>query len=1060
MTNSKMNIGAKISLDGEKEYRQAIGNVGKSMAVLKSELKAVSSEYQGNANSLDALKSKNDILSKQQTEQEKKLKLLRGALEDATKEYGENSKKAQDWQIKLNNAYAELKKINRELDENEKYMKEAEKSTDKTAKSIDEFGKEVKDAKNETIGFGDVLKANLTSEAIVQGIKGMVNGLRDIITETEEYRQDLSKLETNTKLAGAAFDDVKDKLRDLDAITKETDSNVEALSNLLQTGFKGNDLADVVNALSGAVIKFPDTLKIESLSDALQETLATGKATGQFGELLERLGYNLEEFNKDLSTVTTQAERQQYALSVLASTGLSKVNDEYRKSNKELIEYSNAQFKMREVMSDIAVAATPLLSKAMSTLADNGEELANDVLPPIISGFTWMVENSDLIVSGLKGIGAAFITKKMADGITYATKAYKTLTTATEAATTAQTAFNTASKANAIGAIVSVVIGLGTALYSYAKSSSDASEETRKLTDETEQLLESSRKLNEEIRQGIENRKESEQKIISESEATKRLAETLFDLSEKENKSAGDKAQLLAITEELNKAMPSLNLSIDAQTGAINRQEAEVLKLIEAELQLQRTKLAGANLAQIELDRLEAEKELARLEEDRTKKLEEQTKAIEKNSEAAKNASYNEWGWNFDSLSSEKSLREINSVVEELDEQIDISRTKINELNKQYQLNLDYIGEYGSKVVADSANTVSETAKVSINDYVKYVEKAYKESTNTLEERLKREQKALSKAQKAQTQAVQDASDQELKTLEKAHEKKLELINDEYMEKMKVVDEKRYKELKVIQDEIDKINNQTEAENRAIQLREEAEERIALQTKIATAETTEDRLKAQEELAEFEKKISREKLISERSLQVDILKERQDTVNETYDAEIKSLENQKKAVEDQEKEKYQVAKEKAQERLQVKLEELAEIQEVEREKLTKSQEEYRQYLVEQKELAIENAKKITQDELNEQKLRNALMYNEEEEQRKKIKELYQTYGPNLNPATNFYIPTDRQNQNTSTNIDTSAIEYAVKAGVSAALRNVTFTAKINNKSFFELISESINNMIR
>lgn len=1034
MTNSKFNIGAKIALDGEKEYKQAVSNVNKSMSVLRSELKAVSAEYQGNANSIDALKSKNDILSKQQSEQEKKLKLLRDALNSANKEYGEGSKQAQDWQIKINNAYAELKKINRELDENEKYMKEAEKSTDKTAKSIDEFGKEVKEAKNETLGFGDVLKANLTSEAIVQGIKGIVNGLRDIITETEEYRQDLSKLETNTKLAGAAFGDVKDKLRDLDAITKETDSNVEALSNLLQTGFKGNDLADVVNALSGAVIKFPDTLKIESLSDALQETLATGKATGQFGELLERLGYNLEEFNKDLSTVTTQAERQQYALSVLASTGLSKVNEEYRKSNKELIEYSNAQFKMREVMSDIAVAATPLLSKAMSTLADNAEELANDILPPIISGFTWMVENSELIVAGLKGIGAAFITKKMADGITYATKAYKTLTTATESATAAQTAFNTASKANAIGAIVSVIIGLGAALYSYAKNAKEAADATSEITNE--------------IRRGIDTRKENTKSIENEIGSVKTLTNSLYELADKENKSNEEKAKMSALIEQLNNEMPNLNLSIDKQTGLLNKQKVEVEELTEALLKQTKVQAAKNSLETIGSDLYSEEKNLKDLEAERLEILKEIEDTRNNTSSITNSMQVSNYA---------KELIKIEDKLSDHDLKITASKQNIVDLGDEWNETLKYIGD--NSAFDESARIIDESP-ISIDKYVKYVEKAYKESTDALEERLKREQKALSKAQKAQTQAVQDASDQELKTLEKAHEKKLSLINDEYMEKMKVVDEKRYKELKAIQDEIDGINNQTEAENRAIQLREEAEERIALQTKIATAETTEDRVKAQEDLAEFEEKISREKLLSERSLQVDILKERQDTVNETYDAEIKSLENQKKAAEDQEKEKYQVAKEKAQERLQVKLEELAEIQEVERDKLTKSQEEYRQYLVDQKELAVENAKKITKDELNEQKLRNALMYNEEEEQRKKIKELYQTYGPDLNPATKFYIPTNIQNQSSSTSFDSSAIEHAVKAGVSAAMRNVTFTAKVNNKSFIELVSESIENMIR
>ena len=78
-------------------------------------------------------------------------------------------------------------------------------------------------------------------------------------------------------------------LLSFNAISGETDSSIEAISNLLQAGFNDNNLAQAVDALSGAVVKFPDTLKIESLADSLQETIATSAATGQFGELLERL---------------------------------------------------------------------------------------------------------------------------------------------------------------------------------------------------------------------------------------------------------------------------------------------------------------------------------------------------------------------------------------------------------------------------------------------------------------------------------------------------------------------------------------------------------------------------------------------------------------------------------------------------------------------------------------------------------------------------------------------------------------------------------------------------
>lgn len=1071
MTNSKMNIGAKISLDGEKEYRQAIGNVGKSMAVLKSELKAVSAEFQGNANSLDALKSKNDILSKQQTEQEKKLKLLRGALEDATKEYGENSKKAQDWQIKLNNAYAELKKINRELDENEKYMKEAEKSTDKTAKSIDEFGKKVKETKEETLDFGDVLKANLASEAIVEGVKALFNAIKDgskamvdIVKDTAAYADNILTLSTQTGIATGT-------LQELNYMAELTDTSLETVTNTMARNIRsmnsasngtklyvdtyrqlGVQITDTNGQLKSSETVYWDVL--DALGKMANETERDSIAMQLFGRSAQDLNPLIAVGKDGMAEFAREARLMGAVLSEDVLSGLGETDDALQRL------YQQIDITKRKFGIEMAPAMTESFEKLADKMNDVDDEFADfagGALNSVVDGFIWMIDNIDIITAGLKGMAAAFITKKAADGITYAIKAYKTLTTATEAATAAQTAFNTASKANAIGAIVSVVIGLGTALYSYAKSSSDAAEETRKLTDETEQLLESSRKLNEEARQGIESRKEAKEQIISESEATKRLAQSLYDLAEKENKSSGEKAQMLVLVEELNKAVPNLNLSIDSQTGALNRQEGQVLNLIEAELRLQRVKLAGENLAKNEYDKYTSEQKLADL-----KKQEEEAK-IEMT------AAYDEYLKARDSFQifyiykSKSKIDDVRKQHDGLKDEINATKEAIAGFDKELQDNYAYLALYGDEYaesVVTSNKAIVDNTKATTEKYVKYVEKAYKESSDALEERLKREQKALSKAQKAQTQAVQDASDEELKILEKQTEKELKLINARYMKKMQLVDEERYKELKVIQDEIDGINNQTEAENRATKLREEAEERIALQTKITTAETTEERIKAQEELAKFEQKVARERLLSERTLQVEVLKEKQDTINKAYDAEIDSLKVYQKVEEDKVNETFRLEKESIKKRLELKLEELADVQEIERDNLAKSQGEYRQYLDDQKTLAVENAKNITKEELNEQKLRNALMYNEEEEQRKKIKELYQTYGPDLNPATKFYIPTNTKNQNLSTNFDSSAIEHAVKAGVSAAMRNVSFTAKFKDKSFFELVSESINNMIR
>lgn len=976
---NQANIGPQIILEGEKEYKQSIAEVSSNMKLLKSDLKAVSAAFDGNANTIEALRAKNTALTKQQEEQEKKLALLRGALEKVTGQYGENSDQAKKWQNDINNAYVELQKINRELNQNEKYMKEAEASTNKTAKSIDEFGKEIKETKEETLKFGDVLKANLAGEAIIGAVKGVFNGIKSIISETEEYRKDLSKLETNSKTAGAEIDGVKEQLKRLDAVTGETDSNIEALSNLLQTGFKNNDLVNIVDALSGAVIKFPDTLKIESLSDALQETLATGKATGQFGELLERLGYNLDTVNEGLSKTTSEAQKQQYALKLLAETGLANVNNEYREANKDMIQYAEAQFQMREVMSDIARAAVPLLSKSMSVLADNMDEIADTFLPPILNGFEWLVNNADTVEAGLKGVGAAIITKKAADGITFAIKAYGELKKTTEAATVAQTAFNTASKASVIGALISVVLGLGIALHSYEKNAEKAALETNKLYQETKNLLDATEKLNKETKDAILTRKEEVDEIENEYELAKKLTNTLYDLAGKESKSNAEKSQMAALVKQLNELVPDLNLAYNEQTGILGKSEEAVMKMIAAQRELQRVQIAGQKIAETELSIIKTEKALGELKASK-EILEAELEMYEEMEKAASTAA-NRWDRPSAASTAARSyqaeIKMRSELLKDNTSKAEEATSSLEKLRSEYDIYMEYLGKHepvseAAKKTQTIVEQYSQSMTDSVSDAVDKINDIYDDASEALSDRLEDNLESIEQARKKEVELAENASKKEVEAAKNAYEKKLELINEEYQERKKLIDSEYLPGISEIDDEIRQIEAESEAEKRALEAKQEAEKKADLQARVNNAKTAEERLEASQELADYEEELNRKRRENERKTNIEILKEQRQARQDEHKAKIEELENEKKAAEKSAAEKHEAELKNIQEKLRSEIESINEVRAKEKKALTDKQRENENYLKEQKEQAVKNAKEIYDEDLRLFKLNNAL----------------------------------------------------------------------------------------
>lgn len=124
-------IGAGLALEGEKQFKDAIKGINKDLSVLSSEMKKVTSQFDGSAESMEALTAKQKVYSERADEQRKKIEVMTAALESAKREYGENSDKVKDWQIKLNNAEADLAKT--------------EKSLRDTTNQIDNFGKEADD---------------------------------------------------------------------------------------------------------------------------------------------------------------------------------------------------------------------------------------------------------------------------------------------------------------------------------------------------------------------------------------------------------------------------------------------------------------------------------------------------------------------------------------------------------------------------------------------------------------------------------------------------------------------------------------------------------------------------------------------------------------------------------------------------------------------------------------------------------------------------------------------------------------------------------------------------
>ncbi|MDK8600905.1 MULTISPECIES: phage tail protein [Actinomycetaceae] len=315
-------FGLKIGLEGEREFKRAITDINREMRVLGSEMKLVASSFDKNDKSAEALTARNQVLGKEIEAQKSKIETLRAALENSASSFGENDSRTKNWQIQLNNAGAELNRLEGELKANNDALsdfgnevdgagddaKGAAKDAGRLEGAVDDLGDEMDSTSSKIRIFGDVLKANLASEAIIAGVKGIGHAIASIgrgmvgaLKEGVEYNARMEQYSTSfTTMLG---DQAKAQklVNDLKVQAAKTPFGMEDLAGNMQTllsfGMSLEDAKKHLNEIGD--ISQGDAVKMESLTLAFAQMSSTGKLTGQ--DLLQMInaGFNpLEEISR------------------------------------------------------------------------------------------------------------------------------------------------------------------------------------------------------------------------------------------------------------------------------------------------------------------------------------------------------------------------------------------------------------------------------------------------------------------------------------------------------------------------------------------------------------------------------------------------------------------------------------------------------------------------------------------------------------------------------------------------------------------------------------------
>ena len=461
-----VNIGPKIGIDGEAQFRKEINNLIQQQKTLNSEMKAVTSAFDKNTSAEEKSSATSKVLTQQIEVQKNRLQQLNDMLEKSTQKFGENDTRTLKWKEAVNSATAELNKMERQLQDT---------------------GEEVDDAGEKFSGFGDVLKANLAADAIVSSIKGIASAISDVVEQTQEYRKIMGTLETSSQAAGYSASETEAAYSRLYGVLGDDQTTATTVANLQALHLEQSDLLDLVDMVTGAWATYGDSIPIDSLAEAVNETIRTGTVTGTFADVLNWAGQSEDDFNASLASASDEAGRANLVMQAMASQGLADTAEAWRQNNQDLVGANDAQREFMDISSQFAERVAPAVNavrdgfnQVLQALLDmtTGVDFAaveqgiqsafgylvSTVIPAVADAVAFVIKNKDFVISAIVGIGAAIATWNVVSIVDKLVKSFQEYKTATEGATVAQWLLNAAQNANPIGILITAIAALVAAL--------------------------------------------------------------------------------------------------------------------------------------------------------------------------------------------------------------------------------------------------------------------------------------------------------------------------------------------------------------------------------------------------------------------------------------------------------------------------------------------------------------------------------------------------------------------------------------------------------------------
>lgn len=332
------------------------------------------------------------------------------------------------------------------------------KIDEKPIEDVEDAAKDADDALEEAGDSASSFADHLKADVLVEGIKGIVSGIKDLNEETKEYRKIMGTLETSSEAAGYSAEETSEAFSQLYGALGDDQSAATTTANLQAIGASQKDINSLISSAVGAWAKYGDSIPIDGLAESINETIRAGQVTGTFADVLnwgskegETFGVMLKEnteeneewnkavqdassaedfFNLALQDAETQADRTNLVLQAMADQGLSDVGDAWYSNNKDIVDANNAQLEFTKKASELSERVQPVLTAVqegingiLQAILDATAGIDMDTIVGYVQNFfdavsnvvSFLIENKEIVIGVIGAIGLALTALKIVE---------------------------------------------------------------------------------------------------------------------------------------------------------------------------------------------------------------------------------------------------------------------------------------------------------------------------------------------------------------------------------------------------------------------------------------------------------------------------------------------------------------------------------------------------------------------------------------------------------------------------------------------------------------------